>query len=58
MSAFKKHVPPTILRYVSAGSNKAGAILTILSILPEKKARTTDIRIPMNALNISPSCRA
>ena len=43
---------------VSAGSNKAGAILTILSIPPEKMARILDIRIPVNALNISPSCLA
>ena len=49
---------PTILRYVSAGSNKAGAILTILSIPPEKTARITDIRMPITALNISPSCLA
>jgi len=58
ISAFKKHAPPTILRYVSAGSSKAGEILTILSISPEKKAIITDIRIPVSALNISPSCLA
>ena len=40
------------------GSSKVGAILTILSILPEKAARTIDIRIPITALNISPSCLA
>ena len=51
-------MPPTILRYISAGSSKAGAILTILSIPPEKVARMTDITIPINALNISPSCLA
>ena len=43
-------------RYISAGSSKAGAILTIRSIPPEKVARMTDITIPINALNISPSC--
>ena len=46
------------LRYISAGSSKAGEILTILSISPEKKAIITDIRIPVSALNISPSCLA
>ena len=35
-------MPPTILRYISAGSSKAGAILTIRSIPPEKVARMTD----------------
>ena len=36
----------------------SGEILTIRSIPPEKVARMTDITIPINALNISPSCLA
>ena len=38
--------------------SSAGAMLTILSIPPEKKARITDISTPISALNISPSCLA